>query len=419
MVGSLTKDLLAGTISKNHQTPNPRTAILQVVPKLETGGAERSTIEIAAALSREGFLPLVASEGGRMVAELERAGGEWVPMALDTKQPFALAANAFKLANLIRARNVKLIHARSRAPAWSALWAARRTRIPFVTTWHGSYSARTSLKRFYNSVMARGDVVIANSAWTAEHIRAQSPAKRIVTIPRGVDLERFEPAAIPPERVAALRGAWGADSTTVLVLLPGRLTRWKGQEILIEALGLLAQPHLRAVLAGDAQGRTNYEHALRDSIASHGLADRVIIAGHVADMPTAYLAADIVVSASTQEEAFGRVAAEAAAMGRAVVATDHGGSRETVVHGETGLLVPPGDATALAGALRQLMEAGATGRAAMGAKGHAHIQANFTVERMCTATLSVYRALLGEHVSARGVYPPLLGEAEKSKRSEA
>jgi len=331
-----------------------------------------------------------------MVAELERVGGEWVHMALDTKTPFALVANAFRLANLIRARNVRLIHARSRAPAWSALWAARQTRIPFVTTWHGSYSARTSFKRLYNSVMARGDVVIANSAWTAEHVRTQFPARRIATIPRGVDLERFDPAAIPSERVAALRRAWGADSASILVLLPGRLTRWKGQEILIEAMALLAQPHVRAVLAGDAQGRAIYEHALRHAIATNGLADRVIIAGHVADMPAAYLAADIVVSASTQEEAFGRVAAEAAAMGRPVIATDHGGSRETVINGETGLLVPPGDAAALAGALRLLMEAGAAGRAAIGAKGRAHIQAHFTVERMCTATLSVYRELLSQ-----------------------
>jgi glycosyltransferase involved in cell wall biosynthesis len=373
-------------------------AILQVIPKLETGGAERSTIEVAAALAREGFLPLVASEGGRMVAELERVGGAWVRMALDTKSPVALIVNAFKLENLIRARNVKIVHARSRAPAWSALYAARHTRIPFVTTWHGSYTARTSIKRFYNSVMARGDVVIANSAWTAEHIRAQFPAKRIVTIPRGVDLARFDPGSVPPQQVEDLRRRWGADASTILLLLPGRLTRWKGQEVLIAALGLLAQPRVRAVLAGDAQGRTGYEHDLREAIAARGLNDRVVIAGHVADMPTAYLAADIVVSASTQEEAFGRVAAEAAAMGRPVIATDHGGSRETVVHGKTGLLVPPGNAQALAAGLRQLIELEKAGRAAMGARGREHIAANFTVEHMCAATLAIYRELLAQPV---------------------
>jgi glycosyltransferase involved in cell wall biosynthesis len=369
-------------------------AILQVIPKLETGGAERSTVEIAAALATQGFLPLVASQGGRMVAELERAGGEWVFLPLDSKSPFTLVSNALRLANLIRARNVGIIHARSRAPAWSALWAARQMRIPFVTTWHGSYRARTALKRFYNSVMARGDAVIANSAWTAAHIASQFPARRIVTIPRGVDLARFDPASVAPEPVEELRRLWGADATTILVLLPGRLTRWKGQEVLIEAVAQFKDKRVRAVLAGDAQGRTGYERALRDAIAAHGLTDRVVIAGHVSDMPAAYLAADIVVSASTQEEAFGRVAAEAAAMGRAVIATDHGGSRETVVHGETGLLVPPGDAQALAASVRRLIDAGAAGRAAMGAKGRDVIAQNFTVERMCAATLALYRELL-------------------------
>lgn len=368
--------------------------ILQVVPKLETGGAERSTIEIAAALAREGFLPLVASEGGRMVAELESAGGEWIPLPLDTKSPAALIANAFRLTNLIRACNVNIIHARSRAPAWSALWAARRTGIPFVTTWHGSYTARGPLKRFYNSVMARGDVVIANSAWTAQHIAAQFPAKRIVTIPRGVDLTHFDPASVALERVAAMRHAWGADASTILVLLPGRLTRWKGQDVLIEAMARLDDGRVRAVFAGDAQGRADYERGLREAIAARDLADRIVIAGHVSDMPAAYLAADIVVSASTQEEAFGRVSAEASAMARAVIATDHGGSRETVVAGGTGLLVPPGDAAALAQALRRLIEAGDAGRATMGAKGREHIARNFTVERMCAATLAVYRELL-------------------------
>lgn len=364
------------------------------MPKLETGGAERSTIEIAAALAREGFLPLVASEGGRMVAELESAGGEWIPLPLDTKSPAALIANAFRLTNLIRACNVNIIHARSRAPAWSALWAARRTGIPFVTTWHGSYTARGPLKRFYNSVMARGDVVIANSAWTAQHIAAQLPAKRIVTIPRGVDLTHFDPASVALERVAAMRHAWGADASTILVLLPGRLTRWKGQDVLIEAMARLDDGRVRAVFAGDAQGRAGYERGLREAIAARDLADRIMIAGHVSDMPAAYLAADIVVSASTQEEAFGRVSAEASAMARAVIATDHGGSRETVVAGGTGLLVPPGDAAALAQALRRLIEAGDAGRATMGAKGREHIARNFTVERMCAATLAVYRELL-------------------------
>ncbi len=335
-----------------------------------------------------------------MVEELEQAGGEWIALPLDSKAPQTLLANAFRLRDLIRARNVALIHARSRAPAWSSLWAARMAKIPFVTTYHGSYGARSSLKRFYNSVMARGDAVIANSQWTAAQIRSQYAfaPKKLVMIPRGVDLARFDPARVSPERVDALRRAWGAQPNDTVILLPGRLTRWKGQEVLIAATALLAKNHalngVGVVLAGDAQGRTAYKDALKQSIATSGLTDRVVIAGHVSDMPAAYLAADIVVSASTQEEAFGRVAAEASAMGRPVIATDHGGARETIVPGETGLLVAPANVQALSDAISTLLKAGPAERMAMGARGRAHIGRNFTVERMCADTIRLYRELL-------------------------
>lgn len=381
-------------------TPDLRPAILQVVPRLDTGGAERSTIEIATALAREGFTPLVASEGGRMVPELEQAGGEWVAMPVDAKAPHLLLANAIRLRNLINTRNIRLIHARSRAPAWSSLWAARMTNVPFVTTYHGSYSANSSLKRFYNAVMARGDAVIANSQWTAAHIRAQYrfAPKKLVTIPRGIDLSRFDPANVAEERVEALRREWGGKPGECVVLLPGRLTRWKGQEVLVAAMVQLAKQGavqgIRAVLAGDAQGRTGYQRDLQAAIAAAELADHFCIAGHVTDMPAAYLAADIVVSASTQEEAFGRVAAEASAMGKAVIATDHGGARETVIPGVTGLLVAPGSAQALAEALSKLTTVGPDERAAMGSRGRTHIARNFTVERMCADTIALYRELL-------------------------
>ena len=336
-----------------------------------------------------------------MVSELEKAGGELVPLPVDAKAPHTLLANAFRLRDLIRARKVRLIHVRSRAPAWSSLWAARMAHIPFVTTYHGSYTGRSALKRYYNSIMARGDAVIANSQWTAAHIRSQYAftPKKLVTIPRGIDLSHFDPDNVSPERIDALRRLWGARSGDLLVLLPGRLTRWKGQEVLIAALHRLAKEGaiqgVRAVLAGDAQGRNAYEKELRAAIDAAGLGDRVTIVGHVSDMAAAYLAADIVVSASTQEEAFGRVAAEASAMGRVVIATDHGGARETVTPGVTGLLVAPGDSPALADALKTVIAAGEEERAAMGLRGRAHIARNYTVERMCADTIALYRDLLG------------------------
>jgi glycosyltransferase involved in cell wall biosynthesis len=377
-------------------------AILQVIPSLDTGGAERTTVDVAAALAREGFQPLVASRGGRMVTELVVSGSELIKMSLNTKAPHALVANAYRLRDLIRTRNIALVHARSRAPAWSALWAARMARVPFVTTYHGIYNASNPLKRFYNSVMARADAVIANSQWTAAHIRSQYrfAPKNLVVIPRGIDLARFDPAGIPPERAATLRAIWGAKDEDTVILLPGRLTRWKGQTVFIAALAQLKREGrltgVRAVLAGDAQGRTDYEGELRKAIAEGGLQDIVVIPGHTRDMPAAYLASDIVVSASTDPEAFGRVSAEASAMARPVIATNHGGSRETVLPGLSGLLIPPGDSKALASALAQLLSLDATSLLAMGMKGRAHIAAQFTVEKMCADTIAVYRMLLSE-----------------------
>jgi len=372
---------------------------LQLVPRLDTGGAERATIDIAAALAREGFAPLVASEGGRMVGELQAAGGEWIAMPLDAKSPWALLANVRALRRLIRARGVKLLHARSRAPAWSALWAARAEHVPFVTTFHGAYSAGNAAKRLYNSVMLRGDAVIANSQWTADHIRSTYAfqPKRLVVIPRGVDLDVFDPARIGPERVDRLRNAWGVQGGEAVILLPGRITRWKGQLVLVEALAQLARSGVRsfrAVLAGDAQGRDAYAAEVKRSIEESGLADVVVMTEHVADMPAAYRAAGIVVSASTEPEAFGRVAAEASAMQRAVIATDHGGARETILPGVSGILVAPGDAGALAAALAGLLQARDDARVAMGARGRDHIARNFSVARMTADTLSLYRELL-------------------------
>jgi glycosyltransferase involved in cell wall biosynthesis len=376
-------------------------AILQIVPALESGGAERSTIEIADALARAGFVPLVASAGGRMTGELRAAGGEWIPMPMNAKSPLALIANGKQLRQLIRARNVRLIHARSRAPAWSALWAARRTGTPFVTTFHGAYSAGNPFKRFYNSVMLRGDAVIANSHWTAEHIRTDYSVrpKKLVVIRRGVDLHQFDPLAVSMERISTLRAAWDARPSNLVVLLPGRMTRRKGQQIFIEAIARLAKmgrlENVRAVLVGDGQTRNGYAAEIEHAISRHGLRHAVLAAGHVADMPAAYLAADIVVTASTEPEAFGRVAAEAGAMERPVIASDQGGARETVLPGVSGFLVPPGDSLGLANALGQMIAAGADGRAAFGAKGRAHVRANFTLERMTGETLTLYRELLG------------------------
>jgi glycosyltransferase involved in cell wall biosynthesis len=375
-------------------------AILQVIPALDTGGAERTALDVAAALVREGFTALVASNGGRLENELASSGGELVRMEAASKAPHVIFSNALFLRDLIRKRGVKLLHARSRAPAWSALMAAGMARVPFVTTYHGIYNASNPLKRFYNSVMIRADAVIANSQWTADHIaRAYKRApKRLVVIPRGVDLDYFDPASISPDRLAQMRKSWNVSEDDFVILLPGRLTRWKGQGILIDAMARLKQKRMldkvRAVLAGDAQGRDEYEEELRTKIRSAGLSDHVLIVGHVEDMAAAYAAADVVVSASTDPEAFGRVTAEASAMATPVIAADHGGARETVLTNVSGFLVPPGDAEAMALALEKIIATPPHGRINMGMAGRAHIVRNYSRERMCSDTIALYRSLI-------------------------
>jgi glycosyltransferase involved in cell wall biosynthesis len=376
--------------------------ILQIVPSLEAGGAERTTIDIARALTQAGHRALVASEGGRLTDELTTAGGEWIALPVAAKNPLTLLTNATRLAEIIRERKVSLVHARSRAPAWSALVAAKRTGIPFVTTYHGIYAANGPLKRFYNSVMLRGDATIANSEWTAEHIRkTYGPrVRRLVVIPRGIDLTYYNPANISPDRVARLRELWGLAEGERVVLLPGRLTRWKGQLVFLAAVGLLKRSDrwpqgVRAVMAGHAQGRDDYVAELTQAINRNELNRIALVSEHVGDMAAAYLASDIVVSASTDPEAFGRVPPEAGAMGRAVIATDHGGARETLLAGQSAVLVPPGDATALAGALADLLARTPAELAVMGAKGRAHVSRRYRVERMCAETLALYRELIG------------------------
>ena len=372
--------------------------ILQVLPALGAeGGVERGTVEVAAAIVAAGSRALVASAGGPRTADLAGVGGAHVSLPLATKNPLALIANAARLTRLIRAEGVDLVHARSRAPAWSAWAAARRTGVPFVTTFHGTYGAGTAAKRAYNRVMTRGVRVIAISRHIAQHLTDVYgvEAARIRVIPRGVDTAVFDPAHVSAARVARLRQAWGIGDGRPVVLLPGRLTRWKGQTVFIEALARLGRRDLCAVLLGSDQGRAGYRRELDDLIRARGLDAVVRIVEGCDDMPAALLAADLVVSASTDPEAFGRIAVEAQAMGRPVIASDHGGSQETVLAGATGWLTRPGDAAALAQALADALAAPPKRLAAMGAAGIAHVRRDFTTARMCARTLAVYAEVLG------------------------
>lgn len=374
---------------------DPRPAILQVLPAMRAGGVERGTVEIAAAQAEAGFRPFVASAGGPMVAELEAAGARHVTLPLDRKSLPALFAGASALAEVVRAEGVRIIHARSRFPAWSALMAARRTGAHFVTTYHGTYNEGFPGKRLYNSVMARGERVIAISQHIANIIRERhgtDPA-RIRVIPRGVDMARFDPALVPAARVEALRTTWGVPAGRPVLMLPGRISRWKGQGVLLQALAMLPTPRPFAVLVGD-EGRGTYAQELRGQIAQLGLAADVALVGHCNDLPAAFLMADIALHCSTDAEAFGRTIVEAQAMERPVIASDLGAPRETVLEGETGWRVPPGDAKALAAAIARVLAMPAEERARIGAQSRAVVLEHYTTRAMQQATLSVYRELL-------------------------
>lgn len=375
--------------------------ILQVIPDLSAGGAERTTVEMAEAITGAGGKALVISTGGRLEGALKAAGGELIEMNVGSKNPLTIRKNTRLIEAIVAERTVSLIHARSRAPAWSAYVAAKRTETPFVTTYHGAYSGRTGLKKRYNSVMARGDLVIANSDWTAAHVMDVhgTAADKIVTIPRGVDLVNFDPAAVDASRIQQMRTDWQIEpgDDRLVLLLPGRLTSWKGQGLAIDALGALdaaERVKLHLVLTGDAQGRTAYVNELEDKIIANTLGGTVSIVGHTTDMPAAYAAADIVLAPSTRPEAFGRVAAEASAMGKPVIVADHGGQRETVIEGQTGTRAEPGSQAALTACIRTLVGLNPGARKAMGEAGQAHVRQHFSKKQLQTATLNVYARLL-------------------------
>lgn len=384
-----------------------RPTILQVVPTLNIGGAERTTVDIARAIVAAGGRALVASSGGRLVRELIDAGAEHFEMEVRSKNPVIMGLNVEYLTRLITREKVDIVHARSRAPAWSALAAARRTSRPFVTTYHSKVHEAPRLKVFYNSVMARGDAVIANSAYTAARIaRVHKPdAARIFTVPRGIDTQHFDPAHVAPERVAALRAKWQLNASPRLTfMLPARLTRWKGQTLAIEAAAALQQAQgavFQLLLVGDAQGRDTYVRELEHQITHLDLGDVVRVTGACDDMPAAYALCDVVVSPSIEPEPFGRTAVEAQAMQKPVIASDSGGQRETVLTPDsvgadaaTGLGVTVDDATALAGAMARMLDLSSDARVAMGVRGRANVLAHFSVEAMADATLAIYARLL-------------------------
>lgn len=380
--------------------------ILQIVPDLQSGGAERAAVDVAEALSQAGARCLVASRGGRMVSELQSKGGVWLPFPAATKNPIMMALNSVQLARIIRDEGVDIVHARSRAPAWTAYYATRQTGVKFVTTYHSAYCGASPVKLRYNAIMAAGDAVIAISDFVAQRIRDLHPeaAGRVVVIPRGADLRSFSPAAVEPGRVARIRAAWGVAPHERVVLLPARLSARKGHAVLIDAAKRLMSDgaqDLRFVFAGDSHS-DSFRRSLDAQIARAGLANCVTCVGYCEDMPAAYLAAAVVAAPSTEPEAFGRIAIEAQAMGAPVIVSDIGASPEIVLGPPqtspaqaTGWRVPPGDVVALAEAIGAALALQASARDDLTFRARRNVLSRFSVDEMTRATLDVYKRLLG------------------------
>ena len=372
--------------------------ILQVLPALGTGGVERGTLEMTEAITRAGGKAIVASAGGALSAQIRRAGAEMITLPLNRKNPFAIWRNAAKLTALIRSRRIDIVHARSRAPAWSAWLACKRTGTRFLTTYHGVYSENFPGKRAYNAVMIKGALVIAISRHVAQTIRGryQIPANRIRIIHRGADLALFDPDNVSGERLAQLAERWRLPpERRPVILLPARLTRWKGAEVLVRALARLQNREAFVVLAGPEQGNGAFSRSLVILAGQLGVSDRLRLVGNCDDMQAAYQLSDLVVAPSLEPEPFGRTVVEAQAMGRIVVASANGGAAETIEHGVTGFLVPPGDVAQLADAIDYVLQMPQEASRAFGERARASVAANFAKETMQAATIVVYRELLG------------------------
>ena len=369
----------------------PGFTLLQVTPRLVGGGVERATLDMAGAIDKAGFRSIVASSGSANNDELE---DEFVRLPVHSRNPATMLANVGRLAKLIQKEGVSLVHVRSRAPAFSAIAAARRAGVPVVATYHGIYSAASPLKRWYNGVMTRGDLVIANSEFTREHILSQHPVapQRIVVVPEGIDTARFDPAAVSSERIAAVRAAWGLapDDRRRVLLCAARLTAWKGQATAIQAFAARARRENAVLILAGREESATYAAALRALAAGLGVGNAVIFAGSVIDMPAALLAADLVLAPSTKAESFGRGAVEAAAMGRPVVASAIGAHLETVEDGVTGWLVPPNDPAAWTRAIDAALAMPLNAEAS-----RERVVRCYSLDAMVDRTFEVYRRLLG------------------------
>ena len=377
--------------------------VLQVIPKLGYGGAETGCYDLAHYLPENNCSSFIVTSGGELLKFIDKKKVKVIKLPVHSKNPFLMLFNSIALIFIILLNNISIVHARSRAPAWSCLFATKITRRKFVTTFHGTYNFKNPLKKFYNSVMVRSDLIIAGSNFIFSHINKNYPKylnlkKKFLVIFRGINVDYFDSSTTLDAEENRLTSDWEVDKNKKMILMPGRLTAWKGQETFIEALNLvnkeLGYESFNAVILGSDQGRDIYTKKIKRLAEQYRLTGQLKFIEHCKNMPVAYKISDIVVSASVEPEAFGRVAVEAQSMEKPIIASDIGGSNETIIDNVTGFLFQSGNAEALSKKIVEVLQLDESRLKSIGIEGRKNIIKKFNVEKMCFSTYSEYKKLL-------------------------
>ena len=377
--------------------------VLQVIPKLGYGGAETGCYDLAHYLNEVGCKSYIITSGGELIKYIDKKKVTLIKLPVHSKNPLLILVNSIIISFIILFLNISIVHARSRAPAWSCYFATRITRRKFVTTFHGTYNFQNKIKKFYNSIMVKSDLLIAGSNFIFSHIHENyskylNPKKKFLVIFRGINTEYFDPNNIKQDDIIKLRNLWKLDKNKKIILLPGRLTSWKGQEMFIESLNIFRSTNpeidFMAIILGTDQGRTVFRKKLENLVQQYDLTKNIKFVDHCKKMPLAYYLSDVVVSSSIEPEAFGRVSIEAQSMKKPIIASNIGGSNETIVDNKTGLLFESGNPQALSNKLKEIIKLDTLTLDLMGNEGRKNVLNRFNIEKMCFNTYSEYKKLI-------------------------
>ena len=377
--------------------------VLQVIPKLGYGGAETGCYDLAHYLNEVGCKSYIITSGGELIKYIDKKKVKLIKLPVHSKNPLLILVNSIIISFIILFLNISIVHARSRAPAWSCYFATKMTRRKFVTTFHGTYNFQNKIKKFYNSIMVKSDLLIAGSNFIFSHIHENyskylNSKKKFLVIFRGINTEYFDPNNIKQDDIIKLKNLWKLDKNKKIILLPGRLTSWKGQEMFIESLNIFRSTNpeidFMAIILGTDQGRSVFRKKLENLVQQHDLIKNIKFIDHCKKMPLAYYLSDVVVSSSIEPEAFGRVSIEAQSMKKPIIASNIGGSNETIIDNKTGLLFESGNSQALSNKLKEIIKLDTLTLDLMGNEGRKNVLNRFNIEKMCFNTYSEYKKLI-------------------------